>query len=136
MDKDYIGIQNLSGIRKTFSFSAFHNGNFKKENHVDNIKHKHEFRVIVRCKAKKLNDENVVIDFRFVEELKDKLQGQYLNKLFNEKAVTTEYIAKYICENLPLCFLCEVFELNDKKQKYIPGDEENMAWYYRKLEDY
>jgi len=115
-----------SGIRKSFTFIASHNGKFKDGEHVDNEKHEHDWKVIYRCKSRELNEENVVCDFRFAETIKEQLDGKYLNELdiFKGQIVTTEYIAKWIRQQIPKCYLVEVFETDD-----------NMAWSYKTIDD-
>jgi len=126
------------GIIKTFDFEAYHNGNFKEKNHPDNIKHKHKFVAIIQCKSSKLNSENVVIDFRYIDKLVEEFSGKYLNELLKNKAVTCEFLANYILEYIPNCFLCELVELNveGETEGIIPGKQVNKAWASKELEDY
>jgi len=119
-------------IAKTYFFKAFHNGNFKNENHPDNVKRENLFKVIIRCKSSELNEENIVTDFREIESVINSLDGKYLNEFLNEKAITFEYIAKYICTKIHNCFICVITEL-DKDTIITKNDEENTASFYREL---
>jgi 6-pyruvoyltetrahydropterin/6-carboxytetrahydropterin synthase len=112
------------GIMKLFYFTASHSGNFAKKDHPDNKPHSHDWKVIFRCKSEKLNKENVVVDFRIIDGIKQKLEGKNLNNLdiFKGETVTTEFLAEWICNQIPKCFLVEVFETED-----------NMAWYQREI---
>jgi 6-pyruvoyltetrahydropterin/6-carboxytetrahydropterin synthase len=114
------------GITKAFYFKASHNGNFKDTKHVDNQIHEHDWKVIYRCKARELSDENVVTDFRIAEKIEEQLEGKYLNGLevFKGEIVTAEFLAKWIIEQIPKCFFVEVFETEDN----IGSAYKNIDW--------
>ena len=86
--------------------------------------HGHNWIVTVHCKSKTLNNEGMVVDFKHI---KDKIHTYLHHGNFNELLdfnPTAENIARWICDNVPLCFRVDVEESSNNKATYIKDDEE------------
>lgn len=72
--------------------------------------HGHNWIITVHCKAKELNQNGMVVDFKHIKEIvHGKLDHRFLNEIlpFNP---TAENIARYIVESIPECYKAEVQE--------------------------
>lgn len=72
--------------------------------------HGHNWIVTVYCKAKELNKDGMIIDFKHIKnKIHDYLDHGNLNELlpFNP---TAENIAKWICSQIPECYKVSVQE--------------------------
>lgn len=72
--------------------------------------HGHNWIVIVYCKAKELNADGMIVDFKHIKnKIHDYLDHGNLNDLlpFNP---TAENIAKWICDQIPECYKVSVQE--------------------------
>ncbi|WP_288318812.1 6-pyruvoyl trahydropterin synthase family protein [Xylanibacter caecicola] len=86
--------------------------------------HGHNWIVTVHCKSKTLNNEGMVVDFKHIKDkIHSYLDHGNLNELLNFNP-TAENIAKWICDNVPLCFRVDVEESGNNKATYIKDDEE------------
>ncbi|MDE5837658.1 MAG: 6-carboxytetrahydropterin synthase [Paramuribaculum sp.] len=85
--------------------------------------HGHNWIVTVHCKAKELNSEGMVIDFKHIKDtIHDYLDHGNFNELlpFNP---TAENIAKWICDQIPCCFQVDVEESTSNIATYIKDEE-------------
>lgn len=67
--------------------------------------HGHTYRIEVGCLVTELAPNNIGVDFTIIGQqmkqlIDDKLDHKYLNKEFNEKNLTAEYLAKHVFEHL------------------------------------
>ena len=86
-----------------------HHLNLSYESKCENL-HGHNWIVTVFCKAENLNSDGMVIDFKHV---KNKIHGFLDHENFNELLPfnpTAENIAKWIVEQIPMCYKAIVQE--------------------------
>lgn len=85
--------------------------------------HGHNWIVTVHCRAEKLNNEGMVIDFKHIKEaVHDYLDHGNFNELlpFNP---TAENIAKWVCDRIPGCFRVDVEESTANIATYIKDED-------------
>jgi len=90
--------------------------------------HGHNWIVTVFCKAKKLNKDGMVCDFKHIKDkISGKLDHANLNSVlpFNP---TAENIAKWIVEQIPECYKASVQESEGNIAIYVDdeGREETL----------
>ena len=96
-------------VSKRMEIAACHKLNLSYESKCANL-HGHNWIIIVYCKAEKLNEDGMVMDFKHI---KQKIHGYLdhgnLNELlpFNP---TAENIAKWIVTQFPECYKAQVQE--------------------------
>lgn len=86
-----------------------HHLNLSYESKCENL-HGHNWIVTVFCKAENLNSDGMVVDFKHV---KNKIHGFLDHGNFNELLPfnpTAENIAKWIVEQIPMCYKAIVQE--------------------------
>ena len=80
--------------------------------------HGHNWILTVECKAEELNADGMVVDFTHVKKLiLDTRDHRVLNDVcpFNP---TAENIARWVVENVPHCYRCEVQESEGNTAAY------------------
>lgn len=85
--------------------------------------HGHNWIVTVHCKAKELNAEGMVVDFKVIKE---KIHGYLDHGDFNELLPfnpTAENIARWICEQVEHCYRVDIEESRNNKVTYIKDEE-------------
>lgn len=96
-------------VSKRMEIAGAHNLKLDYESKCKNI-HGHNWIVTVHCKAKELNHNGMVVDFTHIKKaIHDKLDHQYLNEVVDFNP-TAENIAKWIVDEIPLCYKAEVQE--------------------------
>lgn len=96
-------------IEKRMEIAGAHRLTLPYESKCQNL-HGHNWVVVVRCKAEKLDETGMVADFTHIKKaIHDKLDHRNLNDilLFNP---TAENMAKWICEQIPNCYQVAVQE--------------------------
>lgn len=96
-------------VKKRFEISAAHRLDLNYESKCKNV-HGHNWIITVECKAKELNSNGMVTDFTHIKQMvMEKLDHSYLNDVIKMNP-TAENIAKWIVDNVPNCWRCEVQE--------------------------
>lgn len=96
-------------IKKRIEISAAHRLNLSYESKCTRL-HGHNWILIVECRAKELNPDGMVTDFTHVKEMiQNRLDHVVLNDVIPGNP-TAENIARWIVEQVPNCFRCEVIE--------------------------
>lgn len=96
-------------VIKRMEISASHSLNLSYPSKCENL-HGHNWIITVFCRSAQLNDDGMVVDFTGIkDQIKGKLDHKNLNEVlpFNP---TAENIARWICEQIPLCVKVEVCE--------------------------
>lgn len=96
-------------VKKTFDFSAAHRLCLDYESACSNL-HGHNWTVTVYCRAEKLNNNGMVVDFTHIKRsVIEVLDHRVLNDVLDFNP-TAENIARWIVENIPHCYRAEVEE--------------------------
>lgn len=96
-------------VIKRMEISASHSLRLSYPSKCENL-HGHNWIITVYCQSKELNGDGMVIDFSHIKKVvKSRLDHQNLNDIlpFNP---TAENIARWICEQIPVCYKVEIQE--------------------------
>lgn len=96
-------------VSKKIEIAACHKLELSYESKCSNW-HGHNWIITVYCKAKNLNADGMVVDFKHIKTMiADKLDHNVLNDIlpFNP---TAENIAKWVTDTVPECYKTEVWE--------------------------
>lgn len=104
-------------VKKRFEISAAHRLDLSYESKCTNI-HGHNWIITVECRAKELNENGMVTDFTHIKELvMGRLDHAYINDILHLNP-TAENIAKWVVDNVPNCWRCEVQESEGNSAAY------------------
>lgn len=105
-------------VTKRMEIAGCHQLNLSYPSKCENL-HGHNWIITVYCRAKKLNADGMVIDFKHVKEkIHGYLDHGHLNQLlpFNP---TAENIAKWVCDQFEQCYKVVVQESEGNIAVYI-----------------
>ena len=96
-------------VEKTIEISAAHNLSLSYESKCENL-HGHNWKIVVYCKAKELNQDGMVTDFTHIKRVvKDSFDHKYINEVLTVNP-SAENIAKWICDHVENCYKVSVQE--------------------------
>jgi len=99
-------------VSKTIEVAMAHHLNLNYESKCNNL-HGHNAEITVYCRAEKLNENGMVIDFSHIKKIVySLLDHKYVNELVDFNP-TAENLAKWICEQIPNCYKV-VFKESEK----------------------
>lgn len=104
-------------VMKRMEISASHSLKLSYQSKCENL-HGHNWIITVWCRARKLNQDGMVVDFTHIKEkIQKKLDHKNLNEVlpFNS---TAENMAKWICDQIPECFKVMVQESEGNRALY------------------
>ena len=104
-------------VKKRFEISAAHKLDLSYESKCSNI-HGHNWIITVECRARELNADGMVTDFSHIKQLvKERLDHSLINDVI-EMNPTAENIARWVVDNVPNCWRCEVQESEGNSAAY------------------
>lgn len=96
-------------VKKRFEISAAHRLDLSYKSKCSNL-HGHNWIVTVECKSAELNKDGMVVDFTHIKEfVMDRLDHSVINDVIDCNP-TAENIARWIVDNVPNCWRCEIQE--------------------------
>lgn len=96
-------------IKKRLEISAAHRLELDYESKCSTL-HGHNWIITVECKSNELNANGMVVDFTAVKQkITGLMDHAVLNDVFDFNP-TAENIARWIVDNIPNCYRCEVSE--------------------------
>jgi len=104
-------------VSKKLEISAAHSLKLSYQSKCQNL-HGHNWIVIVYCRAKELNSDGMVCDFKHIKQtIHGKLDHGNLNKILDFNP-TAENMAKWIVEQIPQCYKATVQESEGNTAMY------------------
>lgn len=116
-------------VSKRMEIAGAHNLALPYESKCEGL-HGHNWIVIVHCRAEKLTEYGMIVDFAKVKkEIHGALDHKYLNELFDFNP-TAENMARWICDNVTelcetgYCYKVSVQESEGNVATYERGEDE------------
>lgn len=104
-------------IKKRLEVAGAHKLTLDYESKCQNL-HGHNWIIEVECKSEKLNQNGMLVDFTHIKKaIHERLDHQYINDIVDFNP-TAENIAKWVVENVPLCFRAKVIESENNEAVY------------------
>lgn len=104
-------------VRKRLEIAAAHSLSLSYGSKCTNL-HGHNWIMTIYCKAEKLNENGMVVDFSHIKDmLNEKMDHKILNKVFDFNP-TAENLARWVVENVPNCYRAEIQESEDNFAAY------------------
>lgn len=105
-------------VTKRLEIAGSHRLSLSYQSKCENL-HGHNWIVTVYCRAKSLNEDGMVVDFKHI---KDKIHGYLDHGNFNELLPfnpTAENIARWVTEQVPHCYKASVQESEGNVATYV-----------------
>ena len=104
-------------VRKRLEIAAAHSLSLSYGSKCTNL-HGHNWIMTIYCKAEKLNENGMVVDFSHIKDmLNEKMDHKILNRVFDFNP-TAENLARWVVENVPNCYRAEIQESEDNFAAY------------------
>lgn len=104
-------------VKKRFEISAAHRLTLSYSSKCTSL-HGHNWILIVECRARELNADGMVTDFTHIKQMiNDRLDHAVLNDVLDFNP-TAENIARWVVDNVPNCYRCEVQESEGNTAAY------------------
>ena len=104
-------------VRKRLEIAAAHSLSLSYGSKCTNL-HGHNWIMTIYCKAEKLNENGMVVDFSHIKDvLSEKMDHKILNNVFDFNP-TAENLARWVVENVPNCYRAEIQESEDNFAAY------------------
>lgn len=104
-------------IKKRIEISAAHRLSLSYESKCSAV-HGHNWILCIHCRAKELNADGMIVDFTHVKNMiRDKMDHNVLNDVFDFNP-TAENIARWVVENVPACYRCDIIESEGNSAAY------------------
>ncbi len=104
-------------VKKRLEVSAAHSLKLSYESKCENL-HGHNWIIDIFCQSKELNEDGMVVDFSLLKgQIQNIMDHKNLNEVFDFNT-TAENLAKWICDNVKLCYRVDVQESENNIATY------------------